>query len=132
VNNPGGGDSVAPTMDFNTINITPGTVNVGESVTFAATVTDNLSGVKIVQVNYKSPSGDAVNTFWKQYDSAQLSVNFSDTIAIDANTEGGTWLLEIIFLQDHAGIVNAISREDIASPSQYDFIVNNPGGGDSV
>jgi hypothetical protein len=132
VNNPGGGDSVAPTMDFNTINITPGAVNVGESVTFAATVTDNLSGVKIVQVNYKSPSGDAVKTFWKQYDSAQLSVNFSDTIAIGANTEGGTWLLEIIFLQDHAGIVNAISREDIASPSQYDFTVNNPGGGDSV
>jgi hypothetical protein len=127
-----GGDSQPPVVNFNTLNVTPQTVSVGESITISATVTDNLTSVVTVHFLYRSPSGNRYMTFGEYNDEdGLLSVNFSETKLITGVDENGVWELQVIHVQDKTGNSRYYERNNISNPSQYDFTVNNPAGGDS-
>jgi hypothetical protein len=121
-----GGDSQPPAVNFATLNVSPQTVSVGDSITVSATVTDNIAGVKQVEATFSSPSGHREMGLYKFYDEdGLLSVNFSETKTITSIDESGLWTLEWFFVKDHAGNYRYYSRDDIANPGQYDFTVIN-------
>jgi hypothetical protein len=124
-----GGDSQPPQVNFGTLSVSPQTVGVGDSITASATITDNLSGIRQVEIGYRSPSGHREITFSKFYDQeALLSVSFSDTKNITSFEENGLWSLHVIYVRDHAGNYQYYTRDDITNPDQYDFTVVNTFG----
>ena len=115
------GDAVPPTL--RSLSFSPARVNVpssgfrGVEVTAEVHVTDEGAGVKAVSVVFASPRGWAVAT-------CRPSVPASGTRAdgmfrchahIDRKTEGGTWKVRYVELEDQAGNARIIQTPQLDS-----------------
>jgi hypothetical protein len=77
--------------------VTPSVINDGEKVTFYANVTDDLSGVEVVDGLVESPSGKN-KLFIGEYNSS--SGLWEGNVTIPQYTENGTWILRSLRCSD--------------------------------
>ena len=91
-------DRTPPVLDALSFN--PPQIADGAATTLLVTVHDDLSGVKRVTGNLRSPSGTAIVSFEGQGDNA--GTVFGTSIAIPKQAETGNWFVTNLFITDRA------------------------------
>lgn len=111
------GDGNPPVLE--SIEIDRQEVNAGDTVKITAKVTDDVSGVKSVSIQYKSPSQSR-----KQH----VKFNRKDTTGlwearyeIDELDEEGIWTLDYISVFDHAGNSKIYRQKDLETDLSYEI-----------
>ena len=89
------------TLDSTEVNVTDGPASIGVTVR----VTDDLSGVDRVEVDFESPSRDwqlTVGGVVMGWESSADGI-FVGTLTVPQGSEAGTWNLKSISMTDHVG-----------------------------
>ncbi|GGA36049.1 DUF7743 domain-containing protein [Psychrobacillus lasiicapitis] len=129
IENDTGGDVTPPVLD--NIEVSPLNLKVGEYVTVKAKVSDDMSGVEHVSMNYSSPSSNSRRSvrLYKENEGLFEGIYFAQS-----NDESGKWILDSIFIEDKAGNDlylhknnNNLPDEDLTS-----FTIENESGGDKT
>jgi hypothetical protein len=94
----------------------PTTINTAtgpQSVMVNFSVTDDISGVRYVQVEFVSPSGSQVQATGNLSFSS-TSVTSSANVAFPQFSETGTWKADLVYLQDVVGNTRILRTADLA------------------
>ncbi|WHZ57590.1 triple tyrosine motif-containing protein [Metabacillus hrfriensis] len=116
-------DISAPSLE--NVELSKVEIKAEESNTIYITPKDDISGVKYVFFHAESPSGD--QSYGANIYSVDEQGRWYGTIPTNANSEGGTWKIDMIALTDHAGNTKYYHYEQDFTA---DFYVNS--GNDHV
>jgi len=129
IDNETGGDTESPKIE--SIEVSPQTVKVGETVIVRAKVTDNLSGVDMVSMTYESPSSGNKQRSITFY---QNNGFWEGRYTVESKDESGIWRIGYLQIRDKAGNELLLSRFENNLPQGYitDFTIDNETGGDTT
>lgn len=113
-----GGDSTPPVLE--SVEISPKEVNVGDTITIKAKISDDLSGVNFANVSFKSPSEERTQGII-------LSENadtgyWEGSYVVQDYDESGEWELWYIAVNDNAGNSKSYLSNEIET--NINFIIN--------
>ncbi|MET3655390.1 Ig-like domain-containing protein [Sporosarcina psychrophila] len=118
------GDAVPPKL--NSLVISPEELNIGETLEITADVTDDLSGVQEVRMQFQNATNfiDRTMFFDLQYD--EESKLWKAKYTIKDSDVGGKWEIESIHLGDFATNYNYIYKKDFPDKEMPSYVINNP------
>jgi len=128
-----GSDVTAPRLE--SLSFTPAsadTTNASQTLTFTATITDDLSGFSSLQFELESPSGNQSRTAFATSSSRTSGTAqngaYSFTVTMPQYSEAGTWKLGTFYLRDVIGNSRSLVTADLAGAgAQTTFAVtSNP------
>jgi len=118
-------DTTTPVL--NSINITPNSIDAGETATITINTTDDISGINTITVDISSPSGEQDKYFYSNLEEwTDLGNNtYSYNFKISEWAENGEWFVDSFTIRDNADnrLYLYSSDQEIAT-----FIVNNTNG----
>ena len=118
------GDGEPPVVE--SLEVSPQTANVGETISVRAKVSDENSGVKSVVTYFKSPSGHSSKYVSLRYNS-DTSL-WEGKLTIGQYDEEGQWQFNFMPVEDHAGNSKWLYKRDLQNTTQTDYKVVNPNG----
>ena len=91
-------DTTAPELDLSSIKVNKKEVTVGDTVKISLKVSDDISGVNTVNLEYKIPGTSSKKSIYAKYNlETEL---YEANMYIDENTQNGDWKVDYVYLSD--------------------------------
>lgn len=100
----GPGDTTAPTLtSFSLSPAQVDTSSVSAQISFTATASDDLSGIKYVVLNYRGPWGPQIGPNLTLASGTDLSGTWTDSSTLSRYSAKGTYTIKDVYVADRAG-----------------------------